>query len=78
MKTMTCKGFQITERNDGTFRIVYNSYFGKYIGVCPNFNEAGEWVFEMADNHDIGRAVNHKMCDVFGRTFGDVWDCIGF
>lgn len=71
MKKMTCKGFEITERKDGTFRIVYHSYFGRYEGICPDFYEAGEWVFEMADNHDIGRAVNHKMCDVFGRTFGD-------
>ena len=78
MKRMRFKGFWISERSDGSYRIVYDSTFGRYVGECPNFYEAGEWVFEMANNHDIGRAVNHRMCDVFGKTFGDPWVCIGF
>ena len=73
MKRMSCKGFKISERNDGSYKIVYDSCFGRHEGVCPDFSEAGQWVFEMADNHDIGREVNHRMCDVFGKTFVDPW-----
>lgn len=69
MKKMRCKGFTISERKDGSYKIVYDSFFGRYEGECPYFCEAGQWVFEMADNHDIGREVNHRMCDVFGKVF---------
>ena len=71
MKRMGCKGFEISERNDGTYKVIYESCFGHYEDVCRDFCEAGEWVWNMADNHDIGRYVNHRMCDVFGKVFCD-------
>ena len=78
MKRMQCKGFKISERKDGKFKVSYDSFFGHYEQICDDFCDAGSWVYEMADNHDIGREVNHRMCDVFGKTFGDPWVCIGF
>ena len=77
MKRMQFKGFKISERKDGSYKVSYDSFFGHYERVCKDFFDAGEWVYGMADNHDIGCAVNHRMCDVFGKTFGDPWICIG-
>lgn len=69
-KRMQCKGFKISERNDGTFKIEYvDSYGFVWNGVCKNFFEAGQWVWNMADNHDVARIVNRKMCDAWGKTF---------
>ena len=76
MKRMACKGFKISERKDGTYRVVYDSFFGRYEAVCKDFCDAGEWVWNMADNHDIGNEVNHRMCDVFGKVFCD-YDGLG-
>ena len=78
MKRMQFKGFKISECKDGSYKVSYDSFFGHYESVCKDFCDAGEWVYGMADNHDIGCAVNHRMCDVFGKTFGDPWICIGF
>jgi len=78
MKRMQCKGFKVSERKDGSYKVSYDSFFGHYEAVCKSFADAGEWVFGMADNHDIGSFVNHRMCDVFGKSFGDPWLCIGF
>lgn len=78
MKRMQFKGFKISERKDGSYKVSYDSFFGHYERVCKDFCDAGEWVYGMADNHDVGCAVNHRMCDVFGKTFGDHWICIGF
>lgn len=78
MKRMQFKGFKISERKDGSYKVSYDSFFGHYERVYKDFCDAGEWVYGMADNHDIGCAVNHRMCEVFGKTFGDPWACIGF
>lgn len=71
MKVMRCKGFTIKEMADGTFRCEYKSKgLGKtYSATLPDFCAAGEWVWNIADNHDIGREVNHKMCARWGRSF---------
>lgn len=71
MKQMRCKGYTITERKDGAFKIKYVSTLGTYETVCKNFFDAAEWVWNMADNHDIGNHVNHKMCDVWNRV---IWE----
>ena len=39
--------------------------------ICKDFCEAGEFVWNFASNHDISHVVCEKMCDVFGKTFGD-------
>ena len=68
--TMKFKGFTIARRANGIFNISYKSSDGKiYEGECKNFNEAGEWVWNMADNHNIGREVNHRMCERFEANF---------
>ncbi len=71
MKRMKCKGFTIAERADGSFSVKYESKgFGEtWSAVVPDFNAAGEWVWNMADNHDIGREVNHRMCARWQRSF---------
>ena len=71
MKTMQCKGFRISERKDGTYSITLKDWNRTYRTVCANFNDAGAWVWEMADNNDHARAVNHRMCEVFGKQFFD-------
>lgn len=70
-KRMVCKGFTISERVNGSFHVKYTSKgFGKtWSADVPDFCTAGEWVWNMADNHDIGREVNHKMCEKWGRSF---------
>lgn len=71
MKRMQCKGFIIAERANGAFFVKYTSRgLGKtWSATVPDFNAAGDWVWNMADNHDIGREVNHKMCAKWGRSF---------
>lgn len=56
-KRMVCKGFTISERVNGSFHVKYTSKgFGKtWSADVPDFAAAGEWVWNMADNHDIGR-----------------------
>ena len=69
MKKMQYKGFKISERKDGSFRIVLDDGRDHYETVQPNFREAGAWVWNMANNHDHAEIVNHRMCEVFGRDF---------
>ena len=66
-----CKGFTVTENKDGSFRVRYTDKFRnkRYQADKLSFCEAGEWVWNMANNHDIGREVNHKMCAKWQRSF---------
>jgi hypothetical protein len=41
----------------------------KWTEVFKSFQWAGECAFEMADNNDFGRDINHAMCDAFHRVF---------
>lgn len=66
---MRCKGYEITELKNGHFKIKLNDGYKTYQTVCNNFNEAGQWVFEMANNNDHGRYVNQMMCKKFNKTF---------
>ncbi len=59
----------ITEQKDGTYKISITTSLGTYKGVCHNWYELGSWVYEMADNNDIGSQLNHKMCEAFNRDF---------
>ena len=75
MKKMTCKGFEIRELANGKYRCSVPKWKGsdeKYVQDCKDFCEAGEFVWNLADNHDISHVVCEKMCDVFGKTFGEV------
>lgn len=69
MKKMQCKGFKISERKDGSFKIILDDGYGHYETVQPNFKEAGLWVWNMANNNDHAKFVNHRMCEVFERDF---------
>ena len=60
----------IIERNDGKFDVMTVDSSGRrWQESGMTFQEAGCWVWNMADNHDISRAVNNKMCERFSRTF---------
>lgn len=75
MNTMTCKGFKITEKSNGRFNVRLTEKDGRvYEEKNLTFKHAGEWVYDMAPNNDIGREVNHKMCDRFQRSFFSVTD----
>ena len=62
---MKCKGFEIREMRNGAYEIKVDGY----TQICKSFNEAGEFVWNMADNHEISHAVCTKMCKVFGKKF---------
>lgn len=69
---MTVEGqkWVIIERNDGKFNVTTWDTLGyKWHESGMTFQGAGYWVWNMADNHDISRAVNQRMCDRFRRTF---------
>lgn len=69
-KTMRCKGFTITRRANGTFKVKYVDCNNRtWECECKNFREAGDYVWNIADNHDIGSEVNHKMCERFDARF---------
>ena len=69
-KRMQSNGFKISERKDGSYRIVLNdSLGGHYETIQKNFKEAGLWVWNMADNHQQAKIVNHRMCEVFNKDF---------
>lgn len=71
-KTMRKHGITVTHREDGTWRIsgrLDGKGSEKWEMEARSFREAGSIAFEMADNNDFGRAINRKMCEVFGRTF---------
>ncbi len=70
MKTLRGKGFRITEKANGKFKVCLVEKNGKtYEKDNLSFREAGAWVYEMADNNDIGAHVNHKMCEKFNGDF---------
>lgn len=70
MNTMTCKGFKITEKANGLFDVRLTEKNGAvYEAKGLSFKKAGSWVFNMADNHDIGAYVNHRMCKKFHSSF---------
>lgn len=70
-KTMRKHGITVTHRDDGTWMVSGRIEKGgrKWTEIHKSFQSAGEAAFEMADNNDFGREINHKMCEVFRRTF---------
>lgn len=71
-KTMRMHGMTVTHKADGTWQVsgrIDGKKGKKWTEVCKTFNEAGCIAFEMADNNDFGRDINHKMCKVFNRVF---------
>lgn len=70
-KTMRMHGITVTQKDDGTWTVSGRIDGEKWTETYKSFTEAGEAAFEMADNNDFGREINHKMCDVFGRVFFD-------
>ena len=69
MTTMTKHGITVRHNNDGTWNVSGKDNGQRWSMTALSFNEAGQLAFEMADNNDLGREINHKMCEVFGRSF---------
>lgn len=74
MKRMTAtverQKWVITELKNGKFSVKTTSTLGKtWKESGMTFQEAGLWVWNMADNHDIAREINHRMCKKFNRVF---------
>lgn len=72
IKRMRCthqkQTFEICELENGQFRIMCVSALGKYSDFCKTFADATNWVWNMADNHDISGYVIPRMCDKWGLT----------
>ena len=71
-KTMRMHGITVTHKDDGTWQVsgrIDGKGRRKWTEVHKTFYDAGECAFEMADNNDFGREINHKMCEVFNRLF---------
>ena len=69
---MRFKGFEIKELVGERFKVKLKEKDGSYYeSICESFLDAGNWVWNMADNHDIAYEVENKMCDVFGKVFFD-------
>ena len=73
-KIMRMHGITVTHKDDGRWQVsgrIDGRGSKKWTEVFDTFYEAGECAFEMADNNDFGRDINHKMCKVFNRNFFD-------
>jgi len=57
-KKMQSNGFKFTSHANGTIKIDYEKYAAT-VGGIPS---AGEWVWNMAPNHDISHIVCEKLC----------------
>lgn len=67
---MKFKGMSFKANKNGTFTVTSDN--GKYKQVCKTFGQATNWIWNMADNHDIGnefcrRICNKYKCDVNGN-----------
>ena len=74
-KSMRLHGICVTHRNDGTWLVTgpapWKGKGKRWREVHKSFWSAGICAFEMADNNDQGAEINHKMCEVFNRVFGN-------
>jgi hypothetical protein len=71
-KTMRKHGITVTLQDNGSYKVsgrLDGKGSEKWEMTCKDFNEAGSVAFEMADNNDQGCEINHKMCEVFGKSF---------
>ena len=73
MKQLRYKGMSFRANKNGSFSV--SSDNGKYKAVVSSFGAATDWIWNMADNHDIGREFCHRICkafncDVYGKPMG--------
>jgi hypothetical protein len=61
-------GFEIELKPNSLFSIaLHDSLGGDYQEDELTFKQALDWIWNMADNHDISHEVIGKMCSVFGE-----------
>lgn len=64
------KGMTFKNNKNGTFTVT--SDYGKYECVCESFGEATLWIYNMANNNDVGNEFVRRICDAFKcNVFGD-------
>ena len=68
-KSIRKHGITVTHRDDGKWQVSGRIDGRKWTEVFKSFNSAGECAFEMSDNNDFGRDINHAMCAAFHRAF---------
>jgi hypothetical protein len=60
---MRYKGMSFKENKDGTYTVTSEN--GRFKDVCKTFGEATSWIWNMADNHDIGNAFVRRICEKY-------------
>ncbi|MGE4353522.1 MAG: hypothetical protein AB7D36_05510 [Oscillospiraceae bacterium] len=70
-KVIQYKGMKFKANANGTYTVSSDS--GKYSSTEKTFHGATEWLWNMADNHDIGNEFCHRICrafncDVYGHS----------
>lgn len=68
-KTMRMHGITVSHLNNGNWKVSGRIDCERWSEEYKSFRDAGECAFEMADNNDFGREINHRMCEVFHRDF---------
>ncbi len=58
--------FTIRRLSDGRFTIKDESTLGVFVNTVKDLEHAKDWVWNMANNHDISRVVIERMNEVFG------------
>lgn len=71
-KTVRYRGFTVTKKDNGTYRIHYNDKYctkKTYIYESKSFNSIGTWIWNMADNHDESNTLVEKLCRAFNENY---------
>ena len=61
-KKMTYNGMSF-ENKKGKY--IVTADHGAFKDTFTSFGDATEWLYEMADNHDIGNTFVQRICDTF-------------
>ena len=63
---MQYKGMTFQKKENGTF--IVSSDNGKFKDECQSFEDATMWLYNMADNKDIGNAFISRICKKVGSN----------
>ena len=65
MKKVTCKGLTMKQTKKG---FVVSADYGKYVDTFEHFADATLWIYNMADNNEIGNKMCEKICNKWNRN----------
>ena len=74
--TIQHKGLYFRSNSDGTFTVKSTKTNGKvFKQIAKTFAEATEFLYNMADNNEIGNEMCEKLCKKFGcDRYGNEFD----